>query len=134
MVDTWLSTLNRGKQIGLLVVDSCKAFDLVDQNILIKKLKLYKCSSVALRFKSYLRNRKQFVEINGTKSNPINIKSGVPQGSILGPLLFIICINDISLREISDINLFADDAVESVEDKTKDDIIKKVTRMCRQFG
>ena len=71
MVDTWLSALNRGNQIELLLVDLCKAFDLVDHDILNKKLKLYKCSSVALRwFKSYLRNRKQFVEINVTKSNP----------------------------------------------------------------
>ena len=87
MVDTWLSALNRGNEIGLLLVDLCKAFDLVDHNILIKKPKLYKYSSVALNwFESYLRNRKQFVVINGTKSNPLNIKSGVPQGSILGPL------------------------------------------------
>ena len=128
MVDTWLSALNRGNQIGLLLVDLCKAFDLVDHIILIKKLKLYKCSSVALRwFESYLRNRKQFVEINGTKLNPLTIKSGVPQGSILGPLLFIISINEISLvKYFSDINLFADDAVENVEDKTKDDMIKKI--------
>ena len=74
MVDTWLAALNRGNQIGLLLVDLCKAFDLVEHDILIQKLKLYKSSSVMLRwFESYLRNRKQFVEIDGTKSNPLNI-------------------------------------------------------------
>ena len=90
MVDTWLTDLNRGNEIALLLVDICKAFGLVDHNILIKKPKLYKCSSVALNwFESYLRNRKQFVVINGIKSNQLNIKSGIPQGSILGPLLFL---------------------------------------------
>ena len=81
MVGTWLSALNRGSESSLLLADLCKAFDLVDNNILIKKLKLYKCSSVALNwFESYLRNRKQFVVINDTKSKPIKYKiRGTPR-------------------------------------------------------
>ena len=128
MVDTWLSALNKGYQIGLLLMDLCKAFDLVDHDLLIKKLEIYKCNHASLQwFKSYLNNREQLVEINGTKSDPLKIKSGVPQGSILGPLLFLVFINDISLeKHLSDINLFADDAVSSSENKSKHEIIDKL--------
>ena len=127
MVDTWLSALNKGNRIGLLLIDLCKAFDLVDHDLLSKKLKIYKCNPSSLQwFKSYLSSREQLVEINSTKSDSLQIKSGLAQGSILGPLLFIVFINDISLEEhLSDINLFADDAVAREENKSKDDIINK---------
>ena len=62
------------------------------------------------------------MEPSGTKSDPLKIKSGVPRGSILGPLLFLVFINDISIEEhLSDRNLFADDAVASAENKSKHD-------------
>ena len=67
------------------------------------------------------------MEINGTKSDPLKIKSGFPQRSILWPLLFLVFINDISLEEhLGDINLFADDAVTSAENKSKHKIIDKL--------
>ena len=82
MVDTWLSAQNKDNQIGLLFIDLCKVFDLVDHNLLFKKLKIYKYNPSSLQwFKSYLSNREQFVEINDTKSDTLQIKSGVPQGS-----------------------------------------------------
>lgn len=113
MVDRWLQALNDGQLIGVIMVDFRKAFDMVDHAVLLKKLAIYKCSDATLQwFKSYLCERKQIVTINNACSNDKTISCGVPQGSILGPLLFIIFINDLSLlvsNEITASDLYADD-------------------------
>ena len=88
-----------------------KAFDTVDHNILISKLEHYGVRGTSLRgFESYLSNRKQYVEFNGVSSESCEIKCGVPQGSILGPLLFLLYINDLcNVSKVVDFILFADD-------------------------
>jgi len=87
-----------------------KAFDTVDHGILLKKLDAIGVRGVELLwFKNYLSNRKQFVSIDGQNSSLLDIVIGVPQGSILGPLLFIIYINDLPLYSTMDDSLFADD-------------------------
>ena len=79
-------------------LDMSKAFDLVNHDILLQKLKLYRCNNETIKwFTSYLSSRSQKVYIQLTLSDSKTILSGVPQGSILGPLLFVIYINDISL-------------------------------------
>jgi len=113
LIDKWLKAINDGFIIGVVMVDFRKAFDLVDHSILLKKLELYKCSHTTINwFKSYLGDRKQRVSLNGFMSSEKNIEYGVPQGSILGPLLFLIFINDLpfSLHNvISSTDMYADD-------------------------
>ena len=92
-------------------IDVKKCFDTIDHDILLKKLKLYGIrESAHLWFSDYLNNRKQYVSANGYTSKTMNISTGVPQGSALGPFLFLIFINDMP-QHVNDAscNMFADD-------------------------
>ena len=111
MVDNWFTTMNNNEIVGAVLLDLSKAFDLVNHQILKQKLSVYKFSQLSQRwFDSYLSNRFQQVQISGKLSQSKEIKAGVPQGSVLGPLLILLYINDLPLYiKYCLLDLFADD-------------------------
>ena len=126
--DKILNNIDQEMYTFCIFLDLKKAFDTVDHYLLLQKLEItYGVRGFALDImKSYLTNRQQYTKIGNEHSKKQNINCGVPQGSSLGPLLFILYINDLPSASLSSWTLFADDTLLSMADKNVDTLAKRV--------
>ena len=114
--------LNKRSQVDVAVLDFAKAFDKVPHQRLIKKLQYYNLDKKVVGWiQSFLSKRTQSVVVDGHTSTSAPVLSGVPQGTVLGPLLFLLFINDIANNVTSSIRLFADDCLVYRETRKKEE-------------
>ena len=118
LTDFIRTEMDAGKLCGMILIDLQKAFDTVDHNLLFSKLTAIGVSSSSLRwFISYLSGRDQIIDLHGQFSTALPVTCGVPQGSVLGPLLFLIYINDMYSACNVNLFLYADDSAILSSDK-----------------
>ncbi|CAD6235339.1 GSCOCG00012414001-RA-CDS, partial [Cotesia congregata] len=126
----WRKNLDDGFWIGVIFIDFVRAFETIDRNVLIELLQKLGLREIVLDwFISYLENRKQKVKFGNSLSDEMNVDTGVPQGSKLGPLLFIIYVNEIinMFKNVGiDCKLFADDMALYFASKIMNRIVEKL--------
>ena len=110
VMDEWTEILDNGGKLDSVYMDFMKAFDKVPHRRLVKKMERYGINQSTINWvRNFLSNRKQKVSVNGTESRDHEVTSGIPQGSVLGPILFVIYINDMPENVFAETYLFADD-------------------------
>lgn len=124
-LDHWTHWLDTGENFDVMYMDYAKAFDSVPHERLLKKVQAYGIRGRVFRWiEGFLKNRKQRVAVNAHYSSWQHVKSGIPQGSVLGPILFILYVNDLPEQLNNNILMYADDTkiyarVNSIEDSQK---------------
>ena len=122
LVEDLARSMTSGKQTDLILLDFSKAFDKVNHLKLLYKLQLHGVQGKTLGWiGSFLMGRSPTVVLNGNSSDELQVLSGVPQGSVLGPILFLLYINDLPDSLQSQVRLFADDTAVYLTDKGQDD-------------
>ena len=135
LTDHIRSEMSKGNYTGMVLLDLQKAFDTVDHVILCNKLRAMGFSSVDW-IRSYLSDRKQIVNVNKVDSDPRNITCGVPQGSLLGPLLFLCYVNDMPVSVKCKLILYADDSALLISHKNPQyiaDMLSRELDSCREW-
>lgn len=129
VIDDWKVSISRGEIVGVIFLDLKRAFETVERKRLLRKLYKYGIRGTVLEWlRSYLNNRSQQVRFNNKWSKCIKTRYGVPQGSVLGPLLFAVYINDIvniSSEECS-IKMFADDTLIYIKGGSSEEVERKL--------
>ena len=121
-------SMDNGLYTGMVMIDLQKAFDTVNHAIMSDKLGAIGCDDGSVKwFNSYLSNRSQYIDIKGTLSDRGEVTCGIPQGSILGPLLFLIYVNDMESAVDCDLLLYADDSALLIRGKNIIDIEQKLS-------
>ena len=125
--DKVLEGFNDGLVAGMILTDLQKAFDTINHDILLKKLSIIGFSDHTVWFQSYLSNRKFTVNLENSFSEVPSISCDVPQGSILGPLLFLIYVNDMPMAVKCNLFLYADETCLAFQSKNVNDIEKQLS-------
>ena len=136
MIESWNVRVNNGSKVGVTIMDLSKAFDSLNHELLLTEIKAYGLDSNSVTFmKRYITNRLQRCKINNSFSEWGKVLNGVPQGSILGPLLLNIFLNDIflSLRKCELAN-YADDSTLNRSDKSISNIMNSLSHDFTQNG
>ena len=108
--NSWIESVSKGKCVDVVYLYLRKAFDIIPHRKLIHKLSSYGIRGQLLQwFASFLQNRTQSIVIDSMESSKVTVKSGVPQGSVIGPFLFNIYVNDLADWTECELFLFADD-------------------------